>query len=405
MFEAEQKIRKARAGLILDQPFFGALALRLQLKADPGCKTAWTDGQVLGYDPSYIKEISLDEIKGLWAEEVLHNGLCHHTRRGDRDPKQWNLAADQAIFHILKSSGFALPDDCQPDPRFKDRSAEDIYTMMGQDKKPDPAGKPDAGGSQDPQGTPGQGPGQGPQEQKPGRQPGQGRGDVRDATGDQGQAMGPQDLAQEEQNQKVAMSQAAQQAKACGNLPGDLVRLVQDLVHPKLNPYDILRQFLEMSARNDYSWCPPNRRYLGQGFYLPSLRSEELPAVVVAVDTSGSVDQAELDQFAAEISGILEAYDTNVTVIFCDSGINGDPETFTREDLPLTLKARGGGGTDFRPPFKWVQDQELEPACLIYLTDMDCRRYPVDPGYPVLWAKIGTWPTQPPPFGDVIEID
>ena len=48
MFEAEQKIRKARAGLILDQPFFGALALRLQLKADPGCKTAWTDGQVLG---------------------------------------------------------------------------------------------------------------------------------------------------------------------------------------------------------------------------------------------------------------------------------------------------------------------------------------------------------------------
>lgn len=389
MFETEQKLRKARAGLILDQPFFGAIALRLQLKADPGCGTAWTDGQVLAYDPSYIKEISLDEVKGLWAEEVLHNGLCHHTRRGQRDPKQWNQAADQAIFHILKNSGFALPDDCQPDPRFKDRSAEDIYNLIGQDKKPDPQGTPD----------------QGPQGQQPGRQPGQGRGDVRDATGDQGQALGPQDLAQEEQNQKVALSQAAQQAKACGNLAGDLVRLVQELVHPKLNPYDILRQFVEMSALNDYSWTPPNRRYLQQGFYLPSLRSEELPAVVVAVDTSGSVDQAELDQFAAEISGILEAYDTTITVIYCDSTMQGDPETFTREDLPLTLQARGGGGTDFRPPFKWVQDEELEPACLIYLTDMDCRRYPVDPGFPVLWAKIGTWPTDPPPFGEVIEID
>jgi predicted metal-dependent peptidase len=160
-----------------------------------------------------------------------------------------------------------------------------------------------------------------------------------------------------------------------------------------------------MSARNDYSWTPPNRRYLSQGFYLPSLRSEELPEIVIAVDTSGSVTAEELAQFAAEISGILEAYDTTITVIYCDTGINGDPEIFTREDMPLKLNAKGGGGTDFRPPFAWVQKQGLTPACLIYLTDMACSSFPFDPGYPVLWAKIGTWKSNPPPFGEVIEID
>ena len=379
MFETEQKLRKARAGLILDQPFFGALSLRLNLEADPSAGTAWTDGKSLGYDPTWIKGLTLDQVKGLWAHEVLHCACAHHVRRGQREAGRWNLATDQAINHILVNSGFTLPNDPQLDAQYRDKAAEEIYTLMG-DQKPEP----DQGGG--------------------GADPG-GNGAVRDGQGDQGQPLGPQDQAQEDQNWKVALSQAAQQAKACGNLPADLARLVQELVHPKLNPYDILRQFLEMSARNDYSWTPPNRRYISQGFYLPSLRSEELPAIVVAVDTSGSVDQEQLDQFAAEISGILEAYDTTITVIYCDSTMQGTPETFTREDLPLTLAAAGGGGTDFRPPFKWVQDQELEPACLIYLTDMDCRRYPVDPGFPVLWAKIGTWPTQAPPFGDVIEID
>jgi predicted metal-dependent peptidase len=203
----------------------------------------------------------------------------------------------------------------------------------------------------------------------------------------------------------VAVSQAAQQAKACGNLPGALARFANGLVHPKLNPYDILRQFLEMTAKNDYAWNPPNRRYLSLGFYLPSLNSLELPEIVIAVDTSGSISDEDLAQFAAEISGILEAYETTINVIYCDTEINGPAEIFTREDLPLTLQARGGGGTDFRPPFKWVADQGLTPACLIYLTDLACNRYPLDPGYPVLWAKIGNWSTTPPPFGDVVEID
>ncbi len=386
MLETEQKITKARAGLILDQPFFGALALRLQAKADPQVATAYTDGKVMGFNPAWIKDLSLSQVKGLWAHEVLHCGCAHHVRRQGRDPHKWNLATDQAINHILVNAGFELPADPLLDPAYKDKSAEEIYSLMG-----DPPG----------QGPGPQGPGPGPDQ---GEDPG-GCGAVRDGQGDQGQALGPQDLAQEEQNWKVALAQAAQQAKAMGDLPADLARLVNEIVHPKLNPYEILRQFIEMSARNDYSWTPANRRYMAQGFYLPSLRSQELPEIVIAVDTSSSVTDEELAQFAAEISGILEAYDTTIRVIYCDTEVTGEPEIFTRDDLPIRLQARGGGGTDFRPPFRWVQDQELTPACLVYLTDMDCNRYPSDPGFPVLWAKIGTWPSNPPPFGELIEID
>ena len=69
--QAHQKMVKARAGLILDRPFYGAPALKLSLKSDPGCKTAWTDGKTLNFDPSYINSISLEEVNGLWEEETL----------------------------------------------------------------------------------------------------------------------------------------------------------------------------------------------------------------------------------------------------------------------------------------------------------------------------------------------
>jgi predicted metal-dependent peptidase len=135
------------------------------------------------------------------------------------------------------------------------------------------------------------------------------------------------------------------------------------------------------------------------------LRSNELPHLVITLDTSGSIDQEQLDQFAAEVSAILELMENSeITVIYCDSRLRGTPETFTKSDLPLTLNALGGGGTDFRPPFQYVADQDMTPAALIYLTDLDCDDFPQEPDYPVLWIKTGTY-GRPAPFGEVIDLE
>lgn len=384
MDRPETKLTKARAGLILDAPFFGALSLKLKTEVKPRYGTVATDGKRLLWDPGYISDLSLEQVKALWAEEVLHCGLAHHVRRDNRDLKRWNKACDQVIFNILQSSGFVLPPDVTVNPAYKDRSAEEVYSLMPDD--------PPGGG------------GQGQDQGQPGRQPGQGWGDVEDGKDEQGQTLTHSEKDQEEQDWKVAMTQAAQSAKIQGNLSADLARLVDAWVNPKAPWQDLLRQFLEMSARNDYSWVPPSRRYISQGFYLPSLRSAELPDIVIAVDTSGSVTDEELKQYAGEISGILETWDTTIHVVYADSSCKGS-QVFTREDLPIKLDAKGGGGTDFRPAFAWVQDQGLEPAAMIYLTDMECSRFPSDPGFPVLWAKIGKWPGRKAPFGEVIEID
>ena len=76
-------------------------------------------------------------------------------------------------------------------------------------------------------------------------------------------------------------------------------------------------------------------------------------------------------------------------------------ESLSPDDLPVTLKPAGGGGTDFRPPFAWVEEQEIRPACLIYLTDLRSRYFPRPPDYPVLWAAT-TGRTAP--FGETLRL-
>lgn len=403
---ALDKMTKARAGLVLDQPFFGSLALRLSLKEDPTCETLWTNGRVLGFNPGFIEGLTLDETKGVIAHDVMHLANCHHTRRKGRDVELWNKAGDYAINSILEESKIVLPSRRLREDEFDGKSAEEIYSRLSE--RPDPDGDrsgspPPTSGNQNNSQQSGSG-GQdqdSPGEQGPGTDPG-GCGEIRDFPAEDGGPASTSEIAQQEQEWKIAAIQAATQAKSRGTLPAGVARMVEEIANPKLDWRTVLRRFVEMSARNDYTWSPPNRRYVHQGLFLPSLRSEELKQIVIAVDTSGSIGEAELDQFAAEINGVLEEFETEAWVIYCDSQIAGI-ELFDRETLPVKLQMVGGGGTDFRPPFDWLEENGVEPTCLVYLTDLECSSFPEEPAFPVLWVRTEEG-GYTPPFGEVADL-
>ena len=376
--KATQAVMKARTGMIINQVFFSSLALKLKLMEDPFCPTAWTDGRCIGYNPKFVEGLTMDTLKGLWAHEVMHIALLHHLREGARNHRKWNRACDYAINLILKDSGFQLPTGALMDGAFAVMSAEAIY-----DKLPDDPG--DKGGGQ----GDGQGKGQG-------GDPGQGQsqagqwGEVRKATNpDTGKELTPAEVEEAEARMKVDVIQAANNARARGQLPGSLDRAIGEVVSPKVNWRELLQHFVDRAARNDYSWRRPNRAYIQRGFYVPALYSQELPECAILVDTSGSISGKELDQFAAEISGILAEYNTLCHVIYVDARMQSHEE-FSRDDLPLFLHPKGGGGTDFRPGFKWMEDEGIDPRFAVYLTDLCCNQYPTEPEYPVLWGKIGT---------------
>ena len=161
---------------------------------------------------------------------------------------------------------------------------------------------------------------------------------------------------------------------------------------------------VEMSARNDYNWTRPNRRYISSGIILPSLISEELPEVVIAVDTSCSITEKQLSTFASEASAVLGAYETTIRVIYCDARVRGE-KVFTRADLPLELELRGGGGTKFEPVFEHITENQYTPSCLIYFTDLAGSFPEHEPDYPVMWLvpKPRDDQERTVPFGDIVK--
>jgi predicted metal-dependent peptidase len=124
------RIQKARTALLLDHPFFGSLLFRLGGLASNSIQTMATDGVSLFYNPAFVDTLNAAELAGVLAHEVMHPALQHHTRRGDRDRKRWNMACDYVINPLLLDAGLALPKDVLIEHRFLGMSAERIYNLI-----------------------------------------------------------------------------------------------------------------------------------------------------------------------------------------------------------------------------------------------------------------------------------
>ena len=390
----KDKLTKARTMLILDHPFFGCLSLKFDLIEDKRFETAATDSKSLYYNPKFIDKISLQQTKGLFAHEVLHCALGHIWREGKRKHNIWIQAADYSINNILTDAHMTLPDGALTNNAYRGLSTEEIYDKLldkqQQQDKQQSQSKDQKPNDKDKQ-----------QDEKQDKQ--QQQNEQYKDPGRCGSFNKPTEKSKEEINNekidwKIAITQASHTANV-GNLPGELRRMIKEIIEPSIPWHVLLRDFVEKSAKNDYNWNQPSRRYIASGFILPSLISEELPQIVIVIDTSGSINQKQLDIFAAEVSAVISSYKTTLKVIYCDYTVRKEEE-FTTEDIPIKLKPVGGGGTDFRPPFELVKKKGYEPACLIYFTDLQCGSFPKEPEYPVMW--ITTDETRKAPFGETI---
>ncbi len=421
---AAERVSEARARMVsfkvegVSKPatvFYTSLLLRMEPVADWSLETMETDGEKLRYNPEFVMGLPLPHLFGVLAHETLHPALGHHARRGDREPGDWNLAADLVINPQLIQAGFKLPANVampgrKPFDFLKadhELSAEQVYDLLQERKKQDPE-KPPQGGDQDA----GSGEGEGEPQQDQGE--GEGEGQPQDGPRDPGQCGSvtePQDgspaaTKEAEAKWQVAVAQAADMARKIGTLPGGMDRLIGEVLHPQVDWKQILREFVSRFARSERSWATPNRRFIQYGMVLPSLRSEELGDVVVAVDTSGSIRQKELEAFAGELQGILEVYECSLTVLYHDAQVL-KVEHWAPTDGPLKLTPVGGGGTSHVPVFEWLAENDQDdPVCIVCFTDLATEFPDVSPLTPTLWAAVGvSGESVEVPFGRIVPVE
>jgi predicted metal-dependent peptidase len=386
MSKINKRVAKGRIKLLLTQPFFGMLITKMGAVERADIGTMATDGTSLFFSPDFVERISEPEVLGVLCHEVLHVAYAHHLRRGKRQPRLWNIACDYAINLIVVGAGMKLPEGALLSDDYRGMSAEKIYDLLL--KEQEGKDKPD---------QPGQGGGQGKIPEGDDWE----IGGVLDKPGEEGKPLTGEALEDAIRQNEVSVSEAATAALAQGKLPLELRRLINDIAKGTVRWDEELQRIFASTFSADYTWSRPNRRHIGRGVYLPSTIKEGVGEVVIGVDTSGSISGPILDAFWSVVDDIIEqASPERVHIVWCDSRVQ-HTQTFEKGES-LKPEARGGGGTDFRPVFKWVDDQGIEPQALIYITDM-YGSFPTEaPDYPTIWVKTTDVEA---PFGSEVRIE
>jgi predicted metal-dependent peptidase len=362
MTKLQTKLAKAKTALILEHPFVGSIALGMPFEFDDSIPTAATNGKRVAFNPKFVDGLTDAELKFLVAHECMHPMMEHNYRRGGRQHKRWNIAADHVINKLLIDERIGkMPSMGVHNPSVYAAgggTSEGIYNVL-------PEMDDDMDGMLD---------------------------NCEDGEGDSAEQ------AQQAAEWKVKVAQAAQAAKMMGKMSANLQRIVDEVLAPKVDWREVMQRFLVKSRTDQRSFARFNRRFLPQGLYLPSVSGEAMGEVVFAVDCSGSIDQHTVNQFAAEIGKVKDDLcPERIHVIYFDSVVS-HVESYTQQD-ELNIMPHGGGGTDFAPVFDKIVELNIEPVAIVFLTDLCCSSFGTQPDAPVLWVSTDAGTA---PFGEIV---
>jgi predicted metal-dependent peptidase len=198
---------------------------------------------------------------------------------------------------------------------------------------------------------------------------------------------------------------AANLQRLQGKLPAGLERMFQEMLTPKVDWRDKIKALMVRKlGSGSYNWQKPDRRLIIRDIFTPARSGYGAGTVVIGADTSGSVGPKEIDMVFAEVSGILEDVKPKELIIcWCDSKLHRTDVCDSPSDLNEVRRkgAPGGGGTDFRPVFQYVTDNDIRPDCLVFLTDGHGNLPERKPDYNMIWASIDR---KEFPWGEVVMI-
>jgi predicted metal-dependent peptidase len=366
--------------------FFGALMLFAEIHPDKSIDTAATDGKKIIVNENFLASLKSSEQNALLLHEVLHMALLHVTRRGQRDGYVWNIAADIVVNDlIIRNTKFKLPQGAIIEKKYKDKSVEHIYEDLLKNNKYkkiifkssmiDILDKQQEGGDQDAS----------------------------------GKKLTEAEIEEVESfwRDKLEVLKNADQFdsknKDQGSIPGGMGIEIESILEPEVDWRHALWKYV---GKTPADFDDLDRRFFYRGLYLEGLLTEALE-VSVCIDTSGSVSDALLEQFLAELKGILRSYPhVKCDLFYGDTELFGPYPIQTIEETP---KAMGRGGTSFRPFFKYLQNNQNNlmgaHKVSIYFTDGYGDFPSKEPEDPTMWlvCKDGL-ESKEFPFGEVVRI-
>jgi len=324
--------------------------------------TACTNGKDVLYGRTFIDGLSDPEVRGLVLHENLHKAFRHMTvweNLYNEDARRANMACDYVINLMIvdsdkSGSNVKLPKGGLIDEQYRGLDAHTVFRLLKDD---------------------GQGGGGG----------GEGF--------DEHDWEGAKELSKDEKESLAReVDQALRQgAILAGKMKGSVAREIAEQLEAKVDWREVLRDFVSSRCvERDYSsYRRPNRRWISEEVYLPSMEGETLGDIVVAIDTSGSIGSAELGQFLGEMMSICNSVrPSKVHLLYWDTEVAGH-ETYEQgeyEGLINSTKPAGGGGTQVECVPEYIKEKKINAECCVVLTDGYLGGGWGDWSVPVLWG-------------------
>ncbi|MFT7860121.1 MAG: VWA-like domain-containing protein [Sulfurimonas sp.] len=375
----DEKISQAKAKLLVEYPYFGTLASKLELELNDDLESFKSDGKKIEYREEYLADLEISEVEFILANGAMHKALAHEDRKNNRSGWLWRMATDIAINDMLLENGLDMPYGAEYRKRFAGMYAEEIYAELKDDiLRDDEDLEYEADDADD--------------VEKNDEQQKEQEAEQQEQTEQQLQ----EEILQEQLMAEEAISLLEQKFQS-GEVPESIERFFDISEFGKVNWRDELRDAIDKYYRDDYAIMPPSKKLLYQGIYLPSNISNTFK-LVVAIDSSGSIDEELLNQFLSEVNFLMEhVQNYEIDLIVCDDKIHSHQTFYSGE--PLEVKVVGSGGTDFRPVFEFVEQNIDEVKLLLYFTDLDGIFPKEVPNYEVRWVTQEDTET---PFGKKI---
>lgn len=386
----ESRIREAVFKMLLNHGFFGIMALRLERVWTDDIPTAATDGRRIYFNPGFVEALTNSELIFLVVHELYHCVFEHFLRRGSRVPQWWNMAGDYVINYICQRDNMGtLISNILIDKKYAGWFTEQVYEDLEKQ-----AAKfldtidvhLDADGTKDGEG-------------KPKEINGQGFNDGEKVKG--GGKLSPDEAKKVRDEIRGAIIQAA---KAAGNVPGEIKRIIDEFTKPQIRWQQLLESTIASKIRSDTSFSRPDRKSWSNASRI--VFPGDLPGnqinLAISIDNSGSITDAMLKEFLSEVHGIMTSYNAFNIKLWCfDTQVSGLKE-YTEEtaDELVYYEFTGGGGTAIAVNWQFMLDNEIEADIHVCFTDLyssdldDINPNQID----TVWI-ISSNPNGRPPFG------
>lgn len=377
----EQTLAKLLIAIKTIRPFYASVYESMKKEPQIGSGTVGVTEDTLVYDPIFIQTRPFEELLFIMLHEIVHIACQHVSRREDREPSLWNVAADlytnallQKEFKIVEPGmtvnvcGYAIT--APVDILYSNSiSVNEDYVEAIYDSLRDQA---DENGYTNSEGN------YSYEFSYTGKNNWNSR-DVFRTTIHKGQYSSElievkDGLSSKGKADKLlaeVLVRSSMSGSGASSGTSELLTQVNKILKSELDWKKLLKKYLRKTTQKELSFKTPDRRLFYQKAIYPGdskLDSNKLNKVKVCIDVSGSISTTDLGYIFGQVESLLKQYKVSAELIYWDTEVKSVGKFQSYKGFE-SIDCIGGGGTDPMCIFEYLNKQKEKPLVTLIFTD------------------------------------